>query len=64
MEGAGIIVLILVLVGCSGYIALMIFFPEWVGISGEATKRTLEEHKEESATPKEEDTDALSDKKI
>ena len=30
-----------------GYVFLMIFFPEWVGMSGEDTRKTLEAHKEE-----------------
>lgn len=50
MEGTAIIVFMLVMVGCAAYIFLMIFFPEWVGISGEATKRTLEEHREQNST--------------
>ncbi len=31
-----------------GYVFLMFFFPEWVGMSGEDTKKTLESHKEET----------------
>ena len=31
-----------------GYFFLMLFFPEWVGMSGEDTRKTLESHKEES----------------
>ena len=31
-----------------GYVFLMIFFPEWVGMSGEDTRKTLESHKDES----------------
>lgn len=30
-----------------GYFFLMFFYPEWVGISGEDTQRTLEAHKQE-----------------
>jgi hypothetical protein len=30
-----------------GYFFLMIFFPEWVGMSGEDTRKTMESHKEE-----------------
>lgn len=28
-----------------GYFFLMFFFPEWVGISGEDTKKAIESHK-------------------
>ena len=31
-----------------GYVFLMIFFPEWVGMSGEDTRKTLESHKDDS----------------
>lgn len=31
-----------------GYFFLMIFFPEWVGMSGEDTRKTLESHKDEN----------------
>lgn len=31
-----------------GYFFLMIFYPEWVGMSGEDTRKTLESHKDES----------------
>lgn len=30
------------------YFFLMFFFPEWVGISGEDTRKTLEAHKDSS----------------
>jgi len=32
-----------------GYFFLMIFFPEWVGMSGDDTRKTLESHREESS---------------
>jgi hypothetical protein len=38
-----------------GYFLLMFFFPEWVGISGEDTRKALEAHKEEN--PPEDRTD-------
>jgi len=28
------------------YFVLMIFFPEWVGITGRSAKKTLDEHQE------------------
>ena len=31
-----------------GYFFLMFFYPEWVGMSGEDTRKTLEAHKDES----------------
>ncbi len=30
-----------------GYFFLMFFFPEWVGMSGEDTRKTLESHKQQ-----------------
>lgn len=32
-----------------GYLFLMVFYPEWVGMSGEDTHKTLEAHKEEQS---------------
>ncbi len=40
------IVLFLLFVGFGGYIVLMIFFPEWVGITGKEALRTINEHQE------------------
>ncbi len=37
-----------------GYIFLMLFFPEWVGMSGEDTRKTLESHKQEDENSKSE----------
>ncbi len=37
-----------------GYFFLMIFFPEWVGMSGDDTRKVLESHKDETGgTPAE-----------
>jgi hypothetical protein len=46
LESTVIVVLFLVGLGFGGYIYLMIFHPEWVGITGESARKTLHEHKE------------------
>ncbi len=38
----------LVTFGFATYIFLMIFYPEWVGITGKEAKKTLSEHQEGS----------------
>lgn len=43
-----IIILVLLFLGFGGYIFLMIFFPEWVGITGKAAHKTMDEHREGS----------------
>lgn len=43
-----ILVLILVALGFGTYIFLMIFYPEWVGITGKEARKTLSEHEEGS----------------
>ena len=49
MDTAGIIlVLVLLGLGFGGYIFLMLFFPEWVGITGQSAKKTIAEHQEGS----------------
>ncbi|MGE3975279.1 MAG: hypothetical protein AB7F59_12210 [Bdellovibrionales bacterium] len=48
----------LVFVTTGAYFLLMIFYPEWVGITGRSAKKTLEEHQEGSAAPTDE-TDYL-----
>ena len=42
------IVLFLLFGGFGGYLLLMIFYPEWVGITGKAAHKTLAEHQEGS----------------
>jgi len=42
------IVLTLLFFGFGGYIFLMIFYPEWVGITGKAARKTMSEHEEGS----------------
>jgi hypothetical protein len=48
MEGTGFVVLLLLVLGFGSYIFLMIFYPEWVGITGKSAKKTMSEHKEGS----------------
>ncbi len=49
METAGILLVIfLVAAGFSAYIYLMIYHPEWVGITGKEALKTIEESKEGS----------------
>jgi hypothetical protein len=48
MEWAVVLMLFLVFMGFGGYIFLMIFFPEWVGITGKSAHQTLSEHEEGS----------------
>lgn len=57
VEGTIAIVLILVALGFGSYIFLMIFYPEWVGITGKAAHKTLSEHQEGS---KVDDSDIFS----
>lgn len=35
---------------CVGYFLLMFLYPEWVGISGEDTRRTLDAHQDETTS--------------
>ncbi len=39
-----------------GYFFLMFFFPEWVGISGEDTKKAIESHKEQNPSDQSDNT--------
>ncbi len=41
-----VIVLVLVFLGISAYFFLMIFYPEWVGITGPVARKNLDEHRE------------------
>ncbi|NJL24132.1 MAG: hypothetical protein HC902_02425 [Calothrix sp. SM1_5_4] len=49
LEASIAIILTLVFIGFFAYIFLMIFYPEWVGITGKAAHKTLDEHKEGSS---------------
>lgn len=42
------LILFLLFAGFGTYIVLMIFFPEWVGITGKEALRTMSEHQEGS----------------
>jgi hypothetical protein len=42
------LILFLLFAGFGTYILLMIFFPEWVGITGKEALRTMSEHQEGS----------------
>lgn len=48
MDVAVGIAVFLIVISLLAYVVLMIFFPEWVGITGKSAKKTLEEHKEGS----------------
>lgn len=50
METALVVVLSLMALGVAAYFFLMIFYPEWVGITGPQAKRTLQEHEEGSTS--------------
>ncbi|HMN68362.1 MAG TPA: hypothetical protein PKC28_07470 [Bdellovibrionales bacterium] len=56
-EAAVVLVLFLVFAGFGGYLFLMVYYPEWVGITGNAAKKTLSEHEEGS---KVDDSDPFS----
>jgi hypothetical protein len=53
----GIMVASLVVVTTSAYFFLLIFYPEWIGITGKSAHKTLDEHKEGSRA---DDSDMLS----
>lgn len=38
----------LVVLGLASYVFLMIFYPEWVGITGKSAHKTKDEHREGS----------------
>lgn len=42
------IIIAFIFVLTMGYFFLMIFFPEWVGMSGDVTKKTMESHKDDT----------------
>ncbi len=52
LGGVGVIIFLLTI----GYFFLMFFYPEWVGMSGEDTRKTLETHRDEKS-----DDDTSSD---
>lgn len=43
---ADIVVISLIAVLTVGYFVLMVFFPEWVGMSGKVAQKIREEHQE------------------
>lgn len=59
-EGAVIFFILLVAFGFGAYIFLMLFFPEWVGITGKEAHKTMAEHQEGS---KADDSDFFEKKK-
>lgn len=49
MEFAAVVIVIfLVMAGFGTYLFLMIYYPEWVGITGDSARKTMDEHKEGS----------------
>lgn len=48
MEYAIGAVVFLIVLGFGSYIFLMLFYPEWVGITGASGKKTMNEHAEGS----------------
>jgi hypothetical protein len=60
MTATAIIVVALVVLGFGSYIFLMIFYPEWVGITGEDALKNMREHEEGS---KVDDSDIFSSEK-
>ncbi|MBX3021171.1 MAG: hypothetical protein KF799_05785 [Bdellovibrionales bacterium] len=57
MELAVLIVLALVALGFGSYLFLMLYYPEWVGITGKSAHKTLSEHTEGSTV---DDSDPFS----
>jgi hypothetical protein len=47
-QGAVIFFILLVTFGFATYIFLMLFYPEWVGITGKEARKTMAEHQEGS----------------
>jgi hypothetical protein len=52
------LVILLVALGFGAYVFLMIFYPEWVGITGKSARKTMDEHKEGSSV---DDSDVMSE---
>lgn len=57
MEWAIVVVVLLVALGFGGYLFLMLYYPEWVGITGASAHKTIAEHQEGSSV---DDTDPFS----
>jgi hypothetical protein len=57
MTATAIVVVTLVVLGFGAYLFLMIFYPEWVGITGEDALKNMREHEEGS---KVDDSDIFS----
>lgn len=55
MDTALIVIFILFGIGLVGYFFLMMFYPEWVGITGSDTKKELEKEALESEKRKAEE---------
>ena len=51
----------LIFVLTMGYFFLMFFYPEWVGMSGEDTRKTLESHKDEASLGHSDKDEKVSD---
>ncbi len=52
MGVADIVVVVLIAILTIGYFVLMVFFPEWVGMSGKVAKQIREEHQDDSTDKK------------
>jgi len=48
MTATAIVVVTLVVLGFGTYLFLMIFYPEWVGITGKEALKNMREHEEGS----------------
>ena len=57
MTATAIVVITLVVLGFGSYVFLMIFYPEWVGITGKDALQNMREHEEGS---KVDDSDIFS----
>ncbi len=51
MQMGAILVGALVVACVTGYLILMVFFSEWVGITGKVAKKNIAEHEEGEARP-------------
>ncbi|MGE0763695.1 MAG: hypothetical protein AB7N80_10495 [Bdellovibrionales bacterium] len=60
MEWAIGLAAFLIIMGFGSYLFLMIFFPEWVGITGPSAKKTIAEHQKGSQV---DDSDFFDSKK-
>jgi hypothetical protein len=48
MEAMVFVMVGLVIAGFAAYLFLMLFYPEWVGITGKSARQTMSEHEEGS----------------